>query len=160
MAKKKRVKKPDDYTIAQLQQLLDSKLKSKRDELQKQLDELDQLISKTEGVSKKRGGYRKKKARGASSSVGAPARRKKKVSRKGRRRRARNERSAKSYAEEILQNESKGLPLDELADRILAQGYKSNSTSFKNTLYQSLYNARRAGKTFDYNEKTGRWVLR
>jgi hypothetical protein len=165
MAKKKRVRKPDELSLAQLQLLLDTKaselneLKSKRAEVQKELNQLDRQIQETECRKRKGGGFRKKTARGA-GSVGASPRRKKKVARKGKRKRARNEHSAKSYAEEILRNEPKGLQLEELADRVLASGYKSNSTSFKNTLYQSLYNARKAGKTFDYNEKTRRWTVR
>lgn len=94
------------------------------------------------------------------ASTGAPAKRKKKVSKKGKRTRAKNTRSAKSYAQEILKKEPQGLPLEELANKILASGYKSNSTSFKNTLYQSLYNDRKTGKTFNYNDKTGLWTLR
>ncbi len=164
MGKKKRVRKPVEYSMAELKQLMDSKaselseLKSRRADLKRELDEVDRQIQLTEGRPRKKSGVAKKTARGGVSAGGRG--RKKKVSRKGRRTRPRNERSAKSYAEEILRSEPKGLPLKELADRILESGYKSNAASFKTTLYQTLYNARKTGKTFDFNEKTGRWFVR
>ncbi|MCA9067550.1 MAG: hypothetical protein KDA84_01415, partial [Planctomycetaceae bacterium] len=87
---------------------------------------------------------------------------KKKVSLKKKKKKAagQNKGSVKVFAEEVLKKEPDGLPLDDLAQRILDSGYKTSSTNFKLTLYQSLYNARKAGKTFDYNEKTSKWVLR
>jgi hypothetical protein len=165
MAKKKRVRKPNDLSLAQLQRLVESKaseltdLKAKRAEVQKELDGLDRLIQQTEGIKRQKTTLDKKTAVGA-ATTGFPAKRKKKVAKTAKRTRAKNARSAKSYAEEILRKEPQGLPLNQLANKILASGYKSNSTSFKNTLYQSLYNARKAGKTFDYSDKTGRWTVR
>jgi hypothetical protein len=165
MAKKKRVRKPSEYSLAQLQMLVESKaselseLKAQRAQAQKELEQLDRLIQQTEGVTGQKTRLAKKSVMGADSAE-SPARRKKKVAKKGKRSRAKNERSAKSYAQEILKKESQGLPLDKLAEKILASGYKSNSTSFKNTLYQSLYNSRKAGKIFNYNDQTGLWTLR
>ena len=161
MAKKKRVPKPTDLSLAQLQSLVESKaselsdLKAKRADLQKELTELDRQIQETEGTGRRRTAMGRRKTAGNGSAV-----RKKKVARKGKRTRAKNKKSAKTYAVEILKAAPQGLPLDELANKILESGYKSNSVSFKNTLYQSLYNARKAGKTFNYNDKTGHWVLR
>jgi methionine salvage enolase-phosphatase E1 len=133
-----------------------SDLKAKRAEVQKELNELDKQISETQGVKrKKKATLPKKTARG-----GAVAKRKKKVARKGKGTRAKNTKSAKGYAQEILAKEPKGLTLKELAARVLANGYKSNSDNFTNTLYQSLYASRKAGKIFDFNDKTGCWVLR
>jgi hypothetical protein len=159
MAKKKRVRKPQDLSLTELQQMVESKasevseLKAKRSELKKELDDLDQLIQQTEGGNGRRRAGRPRRTAG----TGAP---KKKVARKAKRTRAKNKKSAKTYAVEILSATPQGLPLDELAKKILESGYKSNSASFKNTLYQSLYNARKAGKTFNYNDKTGHWVVR
>jgi hypothetical protein len=160
MAKKKRVKKPQDLTLAQLQQMVESKasevsgLKARRADLQKELDNLDRLIQQTEGTGARRRGRGRPPG---TARMGAP---RKKVARKAKRTRAKNKKSAKAYAVEILKATPQGLPLDQLANKILESGYKSNSASFKNTLYQSLYNARKAGKTFNYNDKTGHWVLR
>jgi len=161
MAKKKRVRKPSDYSLAQLQELMETKaselneLKSRRAALQKELDNLDELIQETEGV----GARSVTGGRKTAGMVKSPAT-KKKVTRKKKVARAQNKRSAKSYAEEILRNEPEGLTLDELADRVLEQGYKTNSANFSNTLYQSLYNDRKKGKTFKYSDKTGKWTVK
>ena len=94
------------------------------------------------------------------SSPGSSSTSRARASYSGRGSRASNEKSAKAYAAEILAEEKKGLPLDELASRVLAAGYKSNAGDFKNVLYQSLYSSRRAGKVFDFDENSGRWILR
>lgn len=172
MAKKKRVKMPSDLSLAQLKQLVDNKaselseLKAERAALQKQLDELDQRIRETEGVGTKKKSVGKKKAKGGTATKKTAAKKtgakkKKKVAiRKKKKGTRQNQGSAKDFAASVLKNEPEGLPLDELAQRILESGYKTTSSNFKNTLYQSLYNDRKAGKTFDYNEKTSKWVLR
>lgn len=167
MAKKKRVKMPSDLSLAQLKQLVDNKaselseLKAERAALQKQLDELDQRIRETEGVGTKKKSVGKKKAKGGTAAKKTGAKKKKKVAiRKKKKGTRQNQGSAKDFAASVLKNEPEGLPLDELAQRILESGYKTTSSNFKNTLYQSLYNDRKAGKTFDYNEKTSKWVLR
>jgi chromosome segregation ATPase len=101
MDKKKRVKKPVDYSLAQLQQLVESKqseladLKAKRDELQKQLNELDQRISQPEGNGR---------AIVAPVSMKTRATKKKRVAVK---KRAKNKRTAKDWAIEILGQEEK-----------------------------------------------------
>ena len=71
-----------------------------------------------------------------------------------------NKQSAKSYAIDVLGKQSKGLTLNDLADRVLASGFKTNSENFAMSLYQSLHKDRKAGKTFNYNEKTGLWTLK
>ena len=165
MAKKKRVRKSSELSLTQLRQLVDEKsselseLKSQRSDLQKQLNEVERLIRETEGVGGGRRGRRRKSALGAETAK-SPARKKKKVSRKKKVTRAKNKRSAKAYAAEILENESNGLTLNELAERILANGYKSNSSNFTNTLYQSLYKDREEVGTFGFNDKTRRWTLK
>jgi len=162
MAKKKSVPKPNELSLAQLQQLIENKaselseLKAKRAELQKELNELDRLIQQTEGASAMKTVAKKKVAR--STTAGASTK-KKKVAKK-KRTRVKNQQSAKAYAMEILGKEAKGLPLNQLADRILASGYQTESEDFKITLYQSLYKDRKAGKTFNYSDKTGHWTLK
>jgi hypothetical protein len=160
MAKKKRVRKPEEYSLAQLQQLVQSKasevsdLKAQRAEKQRELDEIDRQIASAEGTAKKRG------RPGRPPGTAAPTVKRKKAAKKVRRPRPKNKKSQKDYAIDILKANPQGLPLDQLADAILESGYKSNSKSFKNTLYQMLYNSRKAGKAFNYNEKTHNWVLR
>ena len=154
MAKKKRVKKPVDYSLTQLQQLVESKqseltnLKTKRAEIQKELNELDQLIAQTEG-----------NGRAVATPVSTkPADRRRNVSPS--RSEPRMSRTAKDWAIEILGQEKKGLPLKDLANRMLESGYKTTSTNFSVALYQVLHNARNKGETFDVDAKTGNWVLR
>jgi hypothetical protein len=74
--------------------------------------------------------------------------------------RAKNERTAKDWAIEILGQEKKGLSLKDLANRMLESGYKTTSANFSMALYQVLHNARNKGETFDGNVKTGNWVGR
>ena len=154
MAKKKRVKKPVDYSLAQLQQLVESKeseladLKAKRAEIQKQLNELDQQISQTEG-----------KGQAVAKPVAAkPAATKKK--RFLAKKRPKNQKTAKEWAIEILGKEKSGLSLKDLSSRILEGGYKTTSANFSLSLYQVLYNAKNKGDSFDVDAKTGNWVLR
>ena len=155
MAKKKSsVRKSADFSLNQLQELVQSKqselasLKAKRAELQKELNELDKLILQTEGTGR---------AVAKPVSTKPAAKKKKRVAIK---KRAKNTRTAKDCAIEILGKEKKGLRLKELANQVLASGYKTNSTNFSVALYQVLHNARNKGETFDVDEKTGNWVLR
>jgi hypothetical protein len=53
--------------------------------------------------------------------------------------RAKNERSLKEVVTELLGKNKQGLTLHDLAEKVLATGYKTTSTNFKNTLYQTLY---------------------
>jgi hypothetical protein len=78
----------------------------------------------------------------------------------GIKRRAKNDRTAKEWAIEFLGQEKNGLPLKDLANRMLEGGYKTTSTNFSVALYQVLHNARNKGETFDVDAKTGNWVLR
>lgn len=166
MAKKKLVRKPANLSLAELKQMVESRsselsaLKTQRAELQKAIDELDKSIAETEGTGGT-GGTGKRRGRppgaAAAASAGIP---RKKAARKVKRPRPKNEKSQKDYAIEVLEAAPQGLPLNQLAAKILETGYKSNSKNFQNTLYQMLYNSRKAGKTFNYNEKTGNWVLR
>lgn len=148
-AKKKRVKKPVNYSLAQLQQLVASKqselddLKAKRDELQKQLNQLDQQISQAEGNGR---------------AIATPVATKTRATKEKRvavKKRAKNERTAKDWAIEILEQEKKGLPLKDLANRMLESGYKTTSTNFSMALYQVLHNARNKGETLMWMRKRG-----
>ena len=47
---------------------------------------------------------------------------------------------------EILGKEKIGLPLKDLANRMLESGYKTTSTNFSMARYQVLQNARNKGK--------------
>lgn len=117
-------------------------------ELQKEFNELDPSILRTEGNA--RVGVTPISTKLAATKKKGVAVRK----------RAKNQRTAKEWAIEILGNAKGGLSLKELANQMLESGYKTTSTNFSVALYQVLYNARNKGETFDMDEKTGNWVLR
>ncbi|MDA0833724.1 MAG: hypothetical protein O2955_16675 [Planctomycetota bacterium] len=55
--------------------------------------------------------------------------------------RAKNKKSLHTHVLELLTENKKGLKLGELNEKILARGYKSKSSNFKNVLYQTLYHS-------------------
>jgi hypothetical protein len=55
------------------------------------------------------------------------------------RRRPKNAKTLLVAVTEMLSQHKKGLTLRDLANRLLASGYKTSSTNFQNTLYQCLY---------------------
>ena len=63
------------------------------------------------------------------------------------------------WAIEILGKAKNGLPLKDLANRMLEGEDKTTSTNFPVALYQVLHNARNKGGTFDVDAKTGNWVV-
>lgn len=66
-----------------------------------------------------------------------------------------NPKSLRKVVGELLANNKKGYNLQELEDAVLKTGYKTNSTKFKNTLYQCLYN----NKEFTLDRKSGTYKL-
>lgn len=122
------IKSPKDLTLVDLEKLLHGKkteleqLLKKREQLEKQLSEVVEKIRTVEG--RKNGGD---------------------ISTLGRRMsfRLQNEKTLKQVVTELLTENPKGLGLDDLSKKVLATGYKTTSTNFKNTLYQCLYNHER-----------------
>ena len=55
------------------------------------------------------------------------------------RRRPKNSKTLLVAVTDALARHKKGLSLRDLANEVLASGYKTSSTNFHNTLYQSLY---------------------
>jgi len=113
-------------SVAELEQILeDRKVKAidlgkRREELQKQLDEIDRQILEVMGDNR--------------------------VVRR-RRRRLKNEMSLRSHVLELLGKSKKGFSMVDLTTKIMEAGYKSSSRNFRNVLYQCLYNTE--GVTFD-----------
>lgn len=70
--------------------------------------------------------------------------------------RARNKKSLHTHVLELLSEYKKGLKLSELHEKILARGYKSGSTNFKNVLYQCLYHSPKVV----LNQETHRYGLK
>jgi len=67
------------------------------------------------------------------------------------RKRPKNKRPLRQTINEILGRNKKGLTLAQIADKTLASGYKSNSTDFKNVVYQCLY----GNDEFSHDDKSG-----
>ncbi|HEY0981539.1 MULTISPECIES: hypothetical protein [unclassified Schlesneria] len=104
-------------TVSELEAMLENRkvraieLAKRRNELQKQLDEIDRELVKVMGTG-----------------------------RTVHRRRLRNGKSLRSHVLTILRKCKKGYSMAQLSDRILSSGYKSSSSNFRNVLYQCLYN--------------------
>ncbi len=132
----------ENLTVAELEQMLESRraelteLVEKRDALAAELADVDAQIAEMNG---------------APIEGGVPRRKTRTVVRKRRPGRTRNQPSLREVVAEILEKHKKGLPLKELAEKVLATGYKSNSAKFENTLYQTMYNNR---ERFDYDTGT------
>ena len=113
-------------SVAELEQILEDRktkaidLGRKREELQKQLDDIDRQILEVMGDNR--------------------------VIRR-RRRRLKNEMSLRGHVKELLAKNKKGYSMSDLTTKIMDAGYKSSSRNFRNVLYQCLYNTE--GVTFD-----------
>ena len=113
-------------SVAELEQILETRkvkaieLGKRREELQKQLDEIDQQILEVMGDNRII---------------------------KRRRRRLKNEMSLRSHVLELLGKSKKGFSMADMTRKITEAGYKSSSRNFRNVLYQCLYNTE--GVTFD-----------
>lgn len=113
-------------SVAELEQILEDRrvkameLGKRREELQKQLDDIDRQLLEVMGDNR--------------------------VIRR-RRRRLKNDMSLRSHVLELLSKSKKGFSMADLTSKIVDAGYKSSSRNFRNVLYQCLYNTE--GVTFD-----------
>jgi chromosome segregation ATPase len=123
-------------TLGELEQLLERKkrrlstLHRKRDQIERRLQTVQAKISRIQGAPER--------ARAVKSAS-----------------RPKNERTLKDVVTELLGKSKKGLGLHELSEKVLATGYKTSSTNFKNTLYQTLYHHDR----IQLNRDTGLYSL-
>jgi len=69
---------------------------------------------------------------------------------------AENPTSLKDAVHAILGKVKNGYPLAELAEKILAAGYKTNSKNFRNVLYQCVYN----DKAVVYDDDSGTYKMK
>lgn len=113
----------NQLSIAQIEHLLDRRksrladLYGRRNRLQKQLEKVEARITSLSGAN---GGTMKSVSRRI-------------------RKRPKNAKSLSKVITEILSKTKQGYQLAELADKVLATGYRSGSSNFKNVLYQALY---------------------
>ena len=141
-----------NLSIAQLEALINnrktklSSLYEKREQLTKQLAAIDSDIAAAEGT----GGPPRGRPASFSRTAGAASRRVAPVQR------AQNAKSLKTYVEEVLAANKKGLTIGEIQEAVLASGYTTNSSNFKNTLYQCLYHNE---KTFVLDKKSKSYKL-
>lgn len=123
-----------DLPIDELEKMLNIRkrdiltLAKKRDKLREELDKVEQEIAQLSGDSD----ALKKLDRGRYTT------------------RPKNEKSLRKTVIEVLQQNPKGLKLAEVAEKVLATGYKSNSMNFNNVVYQCLYGSRE----FQHNADT------
>jgi hypothetical protein len=111
-----------DMTVAQLERMLERK-RSRLDGLFKRRDRLQKQLASVDGKI------------GAIGGVQLDDARRRKI-----RRRPKNDKPLIAVVIEVLAKHPKGLMLKELAEKVLATGYKTFSDKFENTLYQCLYN--------------------
>ena len=127
------VKTSGEMSLAELEQLMNAKksqidtLLRKKERIQEQLDEVDRQIADISGGMAGYGG------------IGS---------------RPRNAKSLHTTVIELLKKSKKGMALSELADAVMATGYKSTSKNFKNVLYQCLYNA----SDITHDDDSGKYV--
>lgn len=114
----------NELSVAALERLLERRrsqltsLKRRRGQLEQNLKKVDRRITDLTGS-----------AAGTMKSV---ARRLRK--------RPKNAKPLSVVVDEILSKSKTGYPLAKLSEKVLASGYKSGSSNFKNVLYQTLYN--------------------
>lgn len=138
----------ETLSVAELERMLENRraelteLTEKRERLAAELAECDRQIAEMNG------GAVRGRGRGRGRRV---------VVRKRRPGRVRNQPPLKQFVADVLEKHKKGLSLDDLSERVLGAGYKTNSGKFKNTLYQTLYNSR---DRFDYDSGTKLYRLK
>lgn len=134
-----------NYSVAELESLLKEQksrlesLKKEQSKLQKELDSVNAEIASLSGKGRR----------------GRPAGSKNVGTKKVKRKRPKNAKSLRKFVTDLLNDNKKGLQLQELHDSVLAAGYKSKSKNFKNVLYQCLYN----NDEFVHDEKSGAYKL-
>ncbi len=134
-------RKGQNLSLADLERLLNSRktqlegLLRKKDRLASDLASVEGEIDSLEGRGSGRGVVRSTRA--------------------GTGKRPKNAKSLSDTVVEILTKNKKGFSLAKLADKVLATGYKTNSSDFKNVLYQCLYNS----KKIAHDENSGTYKL-
>ena len=143
------------YSVTDLQKMLEKqhaeldKLKSRREKLAADLAECDSRISELNGAGAGAVGT-------GGDGVGVKrATKKKKVARakKGGGKRVRNQPSLRKVIMDVLPSAKKPLPLDEVMEKVLATGYRSNAGNFRQVVYLNLYNLAKKGE-INHDSKT------
>lgn len=135
----------DSYSVSDLEKMLEatraelSSLESRRKQLEAELAEVDSRITTLNGTgapsapkraTKKRTKKVAKRAKAASTGGGGG-------------KRPKNQESLRKVIMGILPKGGKGVSLDEVMSSVLATGYRSNATDFRQVVYLNLYNLAR-----------------
>lgn len=116
----------EQLTVADLEKILDTRrsllqnMLEQRGKIQRELDRIDSAIRQLQGNERIS------------------------VSGRGKGPRRQNSVSLRQLVQELLAKSKKGYTLAELTEKVFASGYKSDSTNFRNVLYQCLYNLKDA----------------
>ncbi len=116
----------EQLTVADLEKILETRrsilqnMLEQRGKIQRELDRIDSAIRQLQGNERIS------------------------VSGRGKGPRRQNSVSLRQLVQELLAKSKKGYTLAELTERVFASGYKSDSTNFRNVLYQCLYNLKDA----------------
>ena len=133
-------RQPVGHHSRDLQRLLNDRqsqrksLDIRRKRLQKELDVVEGRIDELEGQ-----GRGPRRRRGGRRAVKRPN----------------NVKSLHEFVKDVLSKNKKGCSLKDLIDNVLSAGYKTNSSNFKNVLYQCVYNS----KDVKHDDKTGAYRL-
>lgn len=110
-----------ELSVAQLQRMLESKqtmltqLMRKRERLHRDLQQVEEKILSVGGGAAVRKGNKGRK-------------------------RPKNDKTLLEAVIEVLGETKKGMGLGEIAEKVIAGGYKTGALKFENTVYQCLYN--------------------
>lgn len=119
-------KAAEQLTVADLEKILETRrsilqnMLEQRGKIQRELDRIDSAIRQLQGNERIS------------------------VSGRGKGPRRQNSVSLRQLVQELLAKSKKGYTLAELTEHVFASGYKSDSTNFRNVLYQCLYNLKDA----------------
>lgn len=130
-----------ELSVAELESMLENRkselaeLEEHRSALQHELEDVESRIGHLAGKSG-RGGRRRGRRKSA--------------------KRAKNAKTLHAVVCELLGRSKDGYSLSALTEKVLATGYKSNASDFKNVLYQCLYNS----DDIKHDAKSGNYRLK
>lgn len=142
------------YSVTDLQKMLEKqhaeldKLRTRREKLSADLAECDARISELNGAGAAAAG-------GTAVGTKRATKKKKKVTRtkKAGGKRVRNQPSLRKVIMDVLPGAKKPLTLDEVMEKVLATGYRSNAGNFRQVVYLNLYNLAKKGE-INHDSKT------
>ncbi len=147
----------DSYSVSDLEKMLEdtraelSNLESRKKQLEAELADVDSRITVLNGTGtpsapKRATKKRTKKVAKRAKAAGAGGKR------------VKNQQSLRKVILGILPKGGKGMSLDEVMNAVLASGYRSNATDFRQVVYLNLYNLARKNE-IKYNSEAKLYSL-